>query len=62
MDTLLGTIQSQTIDLCTVDTISSFANIPYYFYYANDADKPEFMPTDLLRESFFATLLEFPIL
>ncbi|KAJ2056379.1 hypothetical protein GGI08_003881 [Coemansia sp. S2] len=62
MDTLSGAIQSQTIDLCTVDTISSFANIPYYFYYANDADKPEFMPTDLLRESFFATLLEFPIL
>ncbi|KAJ2063870.1 hypothetical protein GGI17_001363, partial [Coemansia sp. S146] len=23
---------------------------------------PEFMPTELLRESFFATLLEFPIL
>ncbi|KAJ2796657.1 hypothetical protein H4S07_006158, partial [Coemansia furcata] len=62
MDALRGNIQYQVIDLCTVDTMSSFANIPYYFYYANDTGTPEFMPTGLLRESLFATLVDFPIL
>ncbi|KAJ2573125.1 hypothetical protein GGH95_004072 [Coemansia sp. RSA 1836] len=62
MDRLVRDIQSQTIDLCTVDMISSFANIPYFFFYGNDASKPEFMTTELLRESFYTAVLDFPIL
>ncbi|KAJ2054821.1 hypothetical protein GGI17_006789, partial [Coemansia sp. S146] len=59
---LLDSIQSQTIDLCTFDTIPSFLNVPFYFYYGNNANDPEFMPTELLRESFYTALLDFPIL
>ncbi|KAJ2740216.1 hypothetical protein GGI20_005922, partial [Coemansia sp. BCRC 34301] len=62
MDRLLRDTCSQTIDLCTVDTISSYANIPYFFYYGNDASSPEFMTTELLQESFYVALLDFPIL
>ncbi|KAJ2458843.1 hypothetical protein GGF42_001825 [Coemansia sp. RSA 2424] len=62
MDRLVRDIQPQTVDLCTVDTICSFANILYFFYYENDASKPEFMTTELLRESFYTAVLDFPIL
>ncbi|KAJ2903879.1 hypothetical protein GGI21_004378, partial [Coemansia aciculifera] len=62
MDRLLHDIQSQTIDLCTVDTIASFANIPYLFYYGNNSNKPVFMATDTLKDSLYTALLDFPIL
>ncbi|KAJ2834716.1 hypothetical protein GGI24_000279 [Coemansia furcata] len=61
MDKLLRGIQSQTIDLCTLDLVTSFANISYYLYYGNDADS-EFMPTEMLRETFYMALLDFPML
>ncbi|KAJ2810601.1 hypothetical protein H4S07_002574 [Coemansia furcata] len=62
MDKLLGGIQSQTIDLCTLDLMTSLMNIQYYFYYGNNDTDSEFMPTELLRESFHTTLLDFPAL
>ncbi|KAJ2743085.1 hypothetical protein GGI19_006735, partial [Coemansia pectinata] len=62
MDKLLDGIQSQTISLCTFDTIPSFLNIPFYFYYGNDANDPGFMPAEKLRELFYTALLDFPIL
>ncbi|KAJ2064259.1 hypothetical protein GGI17_001144 [Coemansia sp. S146] len=62
MDKLLRGIRSQTIDLCTFDLVPSFVNIPFYFYYGNDANDSDFMPAELLRESFYTALLDFPII
>ncbi|KAJ2350085.1 hypothetical protein GGH92_002382 [Coemansia sp. RSA 2673] len=62
MDKLLRGIQPHTIDLCIFDLIPSFANVPYYFYYGNDANDSDFMPAEQLRESFYMALLEFPII
>ncbi|KAJ2897931.1 hypothetical protein GGI21_004901, partial [Coemansia aciculifera] len=60
MDILLTGIESQTIDLSTLDMMPSIMNIPFYFYYANDTSDLDFMPTKLLRESFYLALLDFP--
>ncbi|KAJ2339877.1 hypothetical protein GGH91_004348, partial [Coemansia sp. RSA 2671] len=62
MDKLLLGVQSQTIDLCSYDSIPSSVNISFYFFYGNDDSESRFMPTDILRESFYLALLEFPIL
>ncbi|KAJ2070115.1 hypothetical protein GGI16_009374, partial [Coemansia sp. S142-1] len=62
MDKLLRGIQPHTIDLCIFDLIPSFANVPYYFYYGNDANDSDFMPAEQLRESFYEALLDFPII
>ncbi|KAJ2044588.1 hypothetical protein H4S04_006131 [Coemansia sp. S16] len=62
MDNLLRDIQPQTIDLCIFDLIPSFLNIPFYFYYGNDAHDSDFMRAEQLRESFYMALLEFPII
>ncbi|KAJ2458254.1 hypothetical protein GGF42_002189 [Coemansia sp. RSA 2424] len=61
MDKLARGIQSQTVALSTSDMSPSFINIPYYFHYGNHANDPRFMPTELLRESFYLTLLDFPL-
>ncbi|KAJ2753079.1 hypothetical protein GGI19_003380 [Coemansia pectinata] len=62
MDRLLHGIQSQIIELCVLDTLLSFSNIPFLFYYGNDAKDPDFMSSEQLRDSFIMTLLDFPIL
>ncbi|KAJ2001957.1 hypothetical protein H4R26_003856 [Coemansia thaxteri] len=62
MEQFLHDVQSQTIDLSVLDTMSSFANIPYYFYYENKTDTADFMTSDMLRNSFYVALLDFPIL
>ncbi|KAJ2880900.1 hypothetical protein IWW38_005877, partial [Coemansia aciculifera] len=60
MDKLVAVIQSQTIDLSTLDMITSLVNVPFYFYYSNATSDPDFMPTKQLRESFYLALLDFP--
>ncbi|KAJ2903289.1 hypothetical protein GGI21_004448 [Coemansia aciculifera] len=60
MDKLLAGIQSQTVDLSTLDMITSLSNISFDFYYGNDLSDPDFMPTEKLRESFYLALLDFP--
>ncbi|KAJ2031436.1 hypothetical protein IWW57_000710, partial [Coemansia sp. S610] len=62
MDKLLRGIQSHTVDLCVLDTLLSFSNISFLFYYGNDDNNPNFMPSRILHESFVRTLLDFPIL
>ncbi|KAJ2456738.1 hypothetical protein GGF42_003088 [Coemansia sp. RSA 2424] len=61
MDKLMRGIQSQTAALATLDMIPSFVYIAYYFHYGNHANDPHFMPAELLRESFYLTLLDFPL-
>ncbi|KAJ2641643.1 hypothetical protein GGF44_002028 [Coemansia sp. RSA 1694] len=62
MDKLANGIQSQTVALSTLDMSPSFVNIAYYFHYGNHANDPHFMPTELLHESFYLALLDFPLL
>ncbi|KAJ2740832.1 hypothetical protein GGI20_005589 [Coemansia sp. BCRC 34301] len=62
MNRLLRGIQSHTTELCVLDTLLSFSNIPFLFYYANEANDPKFMPAELLRDSFTMALLDFPVL
>ncbi|KAJ2910679.1 hypothetical protein GGI21_000621 [Coemansia aciculifera] len=61
MDRLLAGIESQTIDLSTLDMMPSIMNIPFYFYYGNVTSDPDFIPTEQLRESFYLALLDFPL-
>ncbi|KAJ1998711.1 hypothetical protein GGI04_004884, partial [Coemansia thaxteri] len=62
MDHFKRNVQTQTIDLCFLDTALSFANMPYYFYYENSEGSTEFMISKHLRDSLYVTLLDFPIL
>ncbi|KAJ2358584.1 hypothetical protein GGF43_000712 [Coemansia sp. RSA 2618] len=65
MDSFLKNIKSQTYALNGWDFISSFANIPFSYYFKNtnsDGVAADFMPSSLLRASFLRTLQEFPIL
>ncbi|KAJ2474007.1 hypothetical protein EV174_005646, partial [Coemansia sp. RSA 2320] len=64
MDYFSRNIESQTFELSVVDTMSSFSNIPFIFHYENAAshDRGSFMTAYTMRESFYRTLLEFPIL
>ncbi|KAJ2473083.1 hypothetical protein GGI02_001134, partial [Coemansia sp. RSA 2322] len=64
MDYFSRNIESQTFELSVVDTMSSFSNIPFIFHYENTAshDRGSFMTAYTMRESFYRTLLEFPIL
>ncbi|KAJ1999942.1 hypothetical protein H4R26_004846 [Coemansia thaxteri] len=62
MDSFINGVQSHTIDLCVIDLIPSFCNVPFYFYYKNTGGDHDFMPSELLRESFYVSLLDFPIL
>ncbi|KAJ2484502.1 hypothetical protein IWW37_006143, partial [Coemansia sp. RSA 2050] len=62
MDKLLLGIQPQTIELCVLDTLLSFSNIPFFFFYGNDGNDSSFMPSELLHDSFIVALLDFPIL
>ncbi|KAJ2042808.1 hypothetical protein H4S04_007104 [Coemansia sp. S16] len=65
MEYFTANVESQTIELAVLDTLSSFSNIPFIYHFENTmaADKRDlFMPGDALRDSFYKTLLEFPLL
>ncbi|KAJ1670948.1 hypothetical protein GGF44_000918 [Coemansia sp. RSA 1694] len=64
MEYFTDNVESQTIELAVLDTLSSFSNIPFIYHFENTtADKNDlFMPTDVLRVTFYKALLEFPIL
>ncbi|PIA13972.1 hypothetical protein COEREDRAFT_83033 [Coemansia reversa NRRL 1564] len=65
MDHFVETVQSQCFLLNAWDLASAFTNIPYIYYYKNtenSLNRADFMPSGRLREAFFRTLEEFPIL
>ncbi|KAJ1909472.1 hypothetical protein LPJ71_003513, partial [Coemansia sp. S17] len=65
MEYFTANVESQTIELAVLDTLSSFSNIPFIYHFENTmaADKRDlFMPGDALQDSFYKTLLEFPLL
>ncbi|KAJ2571016.1 hypothetical protein IW140_001970 [Coemansia sp. RSA 1813] len=62
MDRFKETIKSQMFELGFLDTSTSYCTIPFYFYYKNEDNDSQFMPSALLKDSFFSALQEFPIL
>ncbi|KAJ2458408.1 hypothetical protein GGF42_002087 [Coemansia sp. RSA 2424] len=64
MEYFTDNVESQTIELAVLDTLSSFSNIPFIYHFENmAADNIDlFMPMDILRVTFYKALLEFPIL
>ncbi|KAJ2346439.1 hypothetical protein GGH92_003599 [Coemansia sp. RSA 2673] len=62
MEQFKQSVKSETIDLCEFDYVPSFLNVPFFFYYENKDGGSDFMPLELLRESFFVALKGCPIL
>ncbi|KAJ2009655.1 hypothetical protein GGI04_000227 [Coemansia thaxteri] len=62
MEQFKQSVKSETIDLCEFDYVPSFLNVPFFFYYENKDGGSDFMPLELLRESFFVALKDYPIL
>ncbi|KAJ2725006.1 hypothetical protein GGI07_001575 [Coemansia sp. Benny D115] len=56
------TVKAQTIKLHSLDMLAGFTNIPYIYYFENTSNDRDFMSADLLRDSFYHALLDFPIL
>ncbi|KAJ2851111.1 hypothetical protein IWW36_001362 [Coemansia brasiliensis] len=61
MEEYIKNIESQTIPLSVIDTQGSFSNIPFVFMYENKDGSSDFMPSHLLRDSFFRTMGQLPI-
>ncbi|KAJ2844512.1 hypothetical protein GGI22_006854, partial [Coemansia erecta] len=62
MDRFKETVKSQTFELSCLDANASYCTVPFYFYYKNEDSSSLFMQAELLEESFFTVLQEFPIL
>lgn len=62
MEGYVSPIQRKSFPLSSFDMQGSFSNIPYAFFFENTARDDKFMPLDLLRSSFRASLQQFPIL
>ncbi|KAJ2796348.1 hypothetical protein H4R21_004752 [Coemansia helicoidea] len=61
MDEFARSLQPQVLPLSVLDTQGSFSNIPFVFFYENKTGAADFMPTDMLRDSFFRTMQFFPM-
>ncbi|KAJ2005380.1 hypothetical protein H4R26_001986, partial [Coemansia thaxteri] len=62
MEQFRQSVRSQTIDLCEFDYSPSFLDVPLFFNCENKASGSDFMPLELLRESFLVALKGCPIL
>ncbi|KAJ2843586.1 hypothetical protein GGI22_007156, partial [Coemansia erecta] len=60
MDKFTSTIKSQIFPLSCVDAYSSCVTIPLYYFFENKHSDSKFMPSALLKDSFYSTLQEFP--
>ncbi|KAJ2690002.1 hypothetical protein H4R19_006457, partial [Coemansia spiralis] len=61
MDQFVSSLQPMVLPLTVLDTQGSFSNIPFVFFYENKTGAGDFMPTELLRDSFFRTMQFFPM-
>ncbi|KAJ1792652.1 hypothetical protein LPJ62_000709 [Coemansia sp. RSA 2167] len=62
MDKFVSTVENHEIPLHPLDTQAAFLNVPYHFFYPNTNQSDDFMPNDVLRDSFYRALERFPIL
>ncbi|KAJ2751160.1 hypothetical protein GGI19_004657 [Coemansia pectinata] len=62
MDEFVSTVENQVIALHPLDTQAAFLNIPYHFFFGNNDTADDFMPSDVIRLSFYRALKQFPIL
>ncbi|KAJ1939648.1 hypothetical protein FBU59_004051 [Linderina macrospora] len=63
MDTFTSSVTSQTFTLTSFDAIVSHINCSFVAFYRNDHDdQSRFMPADVMQESFYRALVQFPIM
>ncbi|KAJ2810866.1 hypothetical protein H4S07_002422 [Coemansia furcata] len=62
MDEFVSTVENQVIGLHPLDTQAAFLNIPYNFFFGNHDNVTDFMPSDVIRQSFYRALKQFPML
>ncbi|KAJ2365264.1 hypothetical protein H4S01_003346 [Coemansia sp. RSA 2610] len=63
MDEFISTVKNQEIPLHPLDTQAAFMNVPYHFFYANDAGTAaSYMPSETMRMAFYQALQKFPLL
>ncbi|KAJ1643406.1 hypothetical protein LPJ64_004828 [Coemansia asiatica] len=55
-------VESQQFELHSMDMLSGFTNISYLYYFANCNKSKQFIKLELVRDSFFKALLDFPLL
>ncbi|KAJ1736149.1 hypothetical protein LPJ72_001552 [Coemansia sp. Benny D160-2] len=59
MDTFIAAVKQQTFPLSGADSYSACVTIPLYYYFENKSSSAQFMPSALLKDSFYTTLQEF---
>ncbi|KAJ2618474.1 hypothetical protein H4R22_005527, partial [Coemansia sp. RSA 1290] len=62
MDEFIATVESHEVPLHPLDTQAAFLNVPYHFFYPNESRSDGFMPSDVLRRTFYQALKRYPIL
>ncbi|KAJ2856733.1 hypothetical protein J3B02_001429 [Coemansia erecta] len=62
MDEFINSLEYQEIPLTVIDTQGSFSNIPFVYFYKNADNSAGFMSSYDLRNSFFKTLEQIPML
>ncbi|KAJ1953661.1 hypothetical protein EC988_002867, partial [Linderina pennispora] len=62
MESFMASAQSQIFSLGILDMLPSFFNVPLVYFFGNPDGSDDFMPNRVLKESFYRTLRQFPIL
>ncbi|PIA13754.1 hypothetical protein COEREDRAFT_99348 [Coemansia reversa NRRL 1564] len=63
LEKFVRSVRPQVLELDGVDRVSALIYIFFYYFYANNSgSRVDFMPTQLLKDSFFKVLCEFPYL
>ncbi|KAI8323386.1 transferase family protein [Martensiomyces pterosporus] len=62
MDEFLASVGTQVFPLCPMDTLVSLFSMPYVLFFENASRVHDFMPSEILKDSFYKALKKFPIL
>ncbi|KAJ1822545.1 hypothetical protein LPJ56_000700 [Coemansia sp. RSA 2599] len=62
MEEFMSSLKYEEVPLTVIDTQGSFSNIPFVYFYKNTDGSNAFMPSDVLRNAYFKTLQQMPVL